>query len=239
MVQKTKASASQVREELGGHLKQWGWNKSGIVALCRGGGSSSKGSSYEREMCKRFSLWWTKGERDDIFWRSSGSGARAKVRGRAGRDTAGQHGDMAATDPVGKPFIDAFTVEMKRGYSDHTFQDLLDMNPGAGVQVFEGFIQQTIESHHQAGSQSWLLITRRDRRAALVWMPTHTFHIFRGYQAFYPMPVPFVRTLVTGRSIPMADTDQPAACVDVCCMTLDAFLTISPDTVMASMKGSP
>ena len=228
-----RVSASSVRKELTEARKRWGWTPSDIISLLRGGGSSSKGSSYERELCKRLSLWWTGGKRDDVFWRSSGSGARAKVRGRAGRDTAGQHGDMAATDPIGKPLIDLFTVEMKRGYSEHTIQDLIDKPKAGGVQVFEDFLAQTIESYEQAGSRSWMLITRRDRREALVWMPWPTFQSLRNRGAF-PEGIPerFMRFAASCRT---KDTGITYT-VNVCGMTLDAFLE-TPPGIVASLQG--
>lgn len=188
-----RASASVVRAALKELRAATGWTPSDLVSVLRGGGSSGKGGEYEREMCKRISLWWTDGGRDDVFWRSSGSGARAKVRGRAGTATYGQHGDVAATDPVGTDLVDAFTIEIKRGYSQYTIQDVVDRPGSAGVQPWEVFFDQAIESHEQAGSVSWLLITRRDRREALVWAPADVFKKLRFYGAFRGgKPWPFV-----------------------------------------------
>lgn len=76
-----------------------------------------KGSEFEREISKRLSLWWSDGKRDDIFWRTSGSGARATTRRKKSQKTAYEYGDITFTDPDGKPFIDYFLVELKRGYS--------------------------------------------------------------------------------------------------------------------------
>ncbi|MBM3120244.1 MAG: hypothetical protein FJ006_12010, partial [Chloroflexi bacterium] len=60
---------------------------------------SSKGASFERDISRQLSLWWTHGERDDVFWRSSMSGGRATVRAKKGQKTAYQNGDITATDP--------------------------------------------------------------------------------------------------------------------------------------------
>lgn len=129
---------------------------------------SQKGSKFERDICKQLSLWWTENERDDIFWRTAGSGARAKVRGRKGKDTSGQHGDIAATDPIGAPLIDLITIELKRGYSKHTIADLLDKPVNGGKQIYEQWIEQAIESHQQAKSLAWMIIAKRDRRETIV-----------------------------------------------------------------------
>lgn len=162
---------------------------------------ANKGGRYEREVCRALSMWWTDGARDDVFWRTSASGARATARGKRGRDTAGQHGDVAATDPSGAPLIDAFTIEIKRGYHSVTLHDLLDRPEGAKLQGWEGFVSQAMEGHERAGSYAWLLITRRDRRKALIWTPFQAVVELRGLGAFpRGLPTPRVRTMVRVRS---------------------------------------
>lgn len=235
MSEKTKtASAATVRAALAKLLKEWGWSKSGIITICRGGGSSGKGSEYEREMCKRLSLWWTRDARDDVFWRSSGSGARAKVRGRGGRATAGQHGDVAATDPIGAPLIDLLTIEIKRGYSQHTFQDIVDRPVGGGVQEWERWFAQAAESAEHAGSFAWLLLTRRDRRRALVWFPNYLYSGLRDVGAFPgKRHAPFTRALVTVRGAAGNIFDR----LDIVCMSLGDFLAeVYPEHILALAK---
>ena len=215
-----RAKAAVVREELAAARKRWGWSPSDIVNLLRGGGNSSKGSAYERDTCRLLSRWWTGEARDDVFWRSAGSGARAKVRGRSGRDTAGQHGDIAATDPIGAALISVFTIELKRGYSDSTIFDLLDRAPTAGEQGWEGFLAQTIESADQAGSRTWLLIARRDRRQPTAWMPSSALAALRGVGAFAKgLPNPLARLRVSLRHL-----GEGPQRVDVCGMALGAWL---------------
>jgi hypothetical protein len=77
-----------------------------------------KGENYERDICKFFSLWITDQKRDDIFWRTSGSGGRAGHRKQKKKDTAFSAGDMTFIDPIGEAFIRYFLVEIKRGYTD-------------------------------------------------------------------------------------------------------------------------
>jgi hypothetical protein len=131
---------------------------------------SNKGSDYERDLCRTLSLWWT-GDRDDVFWRTAGSGARAKARGRQGKDTEGQHGDIGATDPIGKPLIDLITFEIKRGYNSKTIADLLDAPKSSALQVYERWINQASESAAQAHSFAWALIVKRDQRDPFVITP--------------------------------------------------------------------
>lgn len=132
------------------------------------GNRAAKGPAFERQFCRELSEWWTGGRRDDCFWRTSTSGARATVRSRKQKDTAGHYGDICATDHEGIPFTDVFTVELKRGYNRATLHDLLDAPHNGAVPVYEQWIIQAIRSHISAGSLSWMLVTKRDRRDPLV-----------------------------------------------------------------------
>jgi len=143
-----------------------------------------KGSKFEREICKILSLWWTKGKREDVFWRSTTSGARATVRNRKGQSTFGQYGDIQATDPIGQPLLDVCTIEAKRGYSSDTIAHLLDALPGNKLQVYEKFIQQAKADHKKAGSMFWMLIVKRDRREPLVYIPIQFYKVLLKTSAF-------------------------------------------------------
>lgn len=78
----------------------------------RKGGGKSKGSSFERKICTRLSLWVTHGKRKDVFWRSSMSGGRATViRARGGENRQG--GDICAVAPEGHVLTDRFFFECK------------------------------------------------------------------------------------------------------------------------------
>ena len=79
---------------------------------------SSKGAKFEREICKALSLWWSEGKRDDIFWRTPGSGARATTRRKKGKHTADSTADVMSSHEDGKPFTKVCLSEIKRGYSD-------------------------------------------------------------------------------------------------------------------------
>ena len=120
----------------------------------RKGRGAHKGSRWERELCKRFSLWWTLGERDDCFWRTSQSGGRATQRSKKNKTTVNQYGDMAATDAVGQSLIDLLTFEFKRGYNSATIQDLLDKPKTGKPSVYEKWIDKAMEDCIAAGSRS-------------------------------------------------------------------------------------
>lgn len=130
-----------------------------------------KGSNYEREVCKQLGKWWSGGTRDDIFWRTSGSGARATVRSAKGQSTAGQYGDVSAIDSIGEPLLQVFSIELKRGYSANSFGDMFDFPAKAKKQKWEVFYSQAKASAEASGARYWMLIWRRDRRKALVFVP--------------------------------------------------------------------
>jgi hypothetical protein len=135
------------------------------------GNKALKGSRFERWFCKELSLWWTENARDDVFWRTAGSGGRATNRGKKGHKTAGAYGDIAATDSCGEPLLRFFTFELKRGYQKDTVHDLLDRPEKAALQTYEKWILQAEESAKLAGSKGWAIITCRDRREPMILFP--------------------------------------------------------------------
>lgn len=141
--------------------------------------TAKKGSSFEREICKQLSLWWSNNTNEDIFWRTSGSGARAKIRSKQNKNTFGQYGDIQATNPIGQPLINVCSIELKRGYSKSTFGDLLDKPSKAAKQQYELFIEQAITDSHNAKSPYWWLITKRDRRDAIIFIPFFFYKLLK------------------------------------------------------------
>lgn len=135
---------------------------------------SNKGSQFERDICKRLSLWWSSGNafaspRDDLFWRTAMSGGRATVRGRQGRETHGQYGDISATHPQGEELLKLVTIELKRGYSKDTFLDIIEKdNKGS---VWWHFLKQARRGSQQAGTPFWWLIVKRDYCEPMLYMP--------------------------------------------------------------------
>lgn len=134
------------------------------------GSGHRKGSNFERHICKQLSHWWTGGERDDVFWRSSQSGGRATQRAKSGKKTYGSYGDIAAVDPIGEPLMRLFTIELKRGRAHGHPEDLVDAMPTVIARPFEKAICQAMEARNHSGSCSWLLICQRDRKVPFVYM---------------------------------------------------------------------
>ena len=76
-----------------------------------------KGGEWERDLSRALSLWWTEGDRNDLVWRTAGSGARATARSKTGQGTAGGAGDLMATHPDAAPLFQYWLIEAKRGYA--------------------------------------------------------------------------------------------------------------------------
>lgn len=174
-------------------------------------GRSAKGSSYEREICRMLSEWWSGGRRDDIFWRSSASGGRATVRSKSGKATFGQYGDIAAVDPVGQPLTRTLCFELKRGYTKYSFADAIDRTPHAAQMPWEAFVEQASTSATAAGALAWVLVQRRDKREALVFFPHALYTALRDVGAFAEKPTPFIVMQVAprigkGERVPMRVT---------------------------------
>jgi hypothetical protein len=68
-----------------------------------------KGSGFERDICKALSLWVSKGEKVDLYWRSAMSGGRATIAKGAVR----QAGDITAVAPEGHILTDVLYMELK------------------------------------------------------------------------------------------------------------------------------
>lgn len=132
---------------------------------------ASKGSAFEREICKRLSLWWTEGlglePNENVFWRTSNSGGRSTILNRSGKKTNRHCGDICAIDPIGEPLMKELTLELKRGYARSSLMDMLDKPTGAKKQVYEEWIEQVKKSQKAAGSRDWMVIVKRDRRVPL------------------------------------------------------------------------
>jgi len=137
------------------------------------GGGSNKGSGFERKICKQFSLWISKGVRDDIFWRTAGSGARATNRRRRGKATCNSEGDMGCLDAEFSWLTDSVLVECKRGYNSWRIDDLLlpKIPKGSVWRIWERLVEDARRSNKLP-----LLVLKQDRRPILFFFPQPVFN---------------------------------------------------------------
>jgi len=130
--------------------------------------AKSKGNTFERAICKQLSLWWSNNERDDLYWRSSSSGGRSTQRAKKGQTTCNASGDIAAMDADGQDLLRVFTFELKVGYSNLDVLSLIDQNASS---LLSSWFEQAESSRKAAGSLSWCLIWKRDRRQPVMMFP--------------------------------------------------------------------
>ena len=124
----------------------------------------AKGSAFEREIVKKLSLWWTYDQRNDIFWRTSGSGARATVRMKKSECTAFSAGDIGCIDPEGIPLLESCLIEIKRGYNKLDILSPLDKLVAQKTPLlFEWWIKAEKE-REQHKRYFTLIIFKRDRK---------------------------------------------------------------------------
>ena len=133
--------------------------------------SKGKGNSYERDLCKRLSLWWSNDENDSIFWRTASSGGRATQRAKKGKTTANQGGDVTFIDASGEPLMKFCSIEIKRGYPDFSIQRIMDRELNTKPSLLEQWIAQAEQSQKDSKAQSWMLIVKQDRKRELIILP--------------------------------------------------------------------
>jgi hypothetical protein len=106
-------------------LKEKGLKRVKLKRTMRPGGGGAKGARNERSVAKRLSLWVTHRKRDDVFWRSAGSGSRTTVLRKNKTGTADAHaGDISLTHEAGADLLGFFSIECKH-YKETEIQQLI------------------------------------------------------------------------------------------------------------------
>ncbi len=127
----------------------------------RSGGGKQKGSNFERDICRRLSLWVTDGTKDDCYWRSAMSGGRATVRHKSGKDTR-QTGDITAVAPEGHALTNLFFIECKF-YKDLNVDSFLIENVGTLAKFWQHANKEAAKY-----SRYPMLIVKENRREVLL-----------------------------------------------------------------------
>lgn len=155
--------------------------------------SGSRGGPFEREVSKKLSLWWSNGEHDDLFWRSSASGARATQRAKVGKRTIGHAGDIAATAADSAPLTQLVNIECKKGYTTRSPYDLIDYAPGNSISIWERWMAKAHKEHEKIKTYGWWLITRRNRCVPMITMPWDLVQALEIHRAAVAMFKPVLR----------------------------------------------
>lgn len=137
---------------------------------------SEKGGDFERWFCHRLSEWWSYDKRNDLFWRTAGSGARATNRSKKNLTTVGSYGDIHNTDPSAAPLMKFTTIELKRGYKDFHPGMYFDSKKAWVETEFWKFISQAVRSSVEAVTPFWWLVGQRDFKRAVIYFPAGMEH---------------------------------------------------------------
>lgn len=133
----------------------------------------AKGGQFERDTCRRLTLWWTGDpDRDVIFWRTSQSGGRVTTRRKSGRASTHAHaGDITAIDPLGAPLTNLITFELKCGYRHANLHDILDRTELNAATIYEEWIAQAQAASKEAGTPYWAVVHHRRGRETILTIP--------------------------------------------------------------------
>lgn len=165
----------------------------------RKGGGKNKGSEFERKIAKKLSLWWTEEKRDDIFWLTAGSGARATVRAKNGVETKYQYGDISFIDPEGKSLVDYFLIELKTGYPDLGIMLLID-----GKQKNPVLVKwwNKAENEKEFGKRkATILIIKRDYKHPIIVFDQRTFSKIESYAGVWKKDIISIYLTAIKRSL--------------------------------------
>lgn len=128
--------------------------------------SKNKGNSFERQIAKQLSLFLSKGERDDLVWRNTSSGARFTNRFKKGMQTENQSGDISYTHELSIPFFTKFNVECK-AYQDIKLWSIIEQTSKSD-DLFN-FLKQTIRDA-EASNKSPILIAKQNNKKVLIFI---------------------------------------------------------------------
>ena len=140
-----------------------------------GGQGKRKGSAFEREIAKKLSLWFSEGEREDIFYRSHNSGGRFTARQKSQKDTAYQSGDITCSDPLGEHLISKWSIECKSGYGNWGVLDFVDSRQY--ITKLESFFQQCCEDAHKANKEPILIFRRKGKKTCICLAKEYINHL--------------------------------------------------------------
>lgn len=127
--------------------------------------SKNKGSTFERLICKKLSLWITNNQRDDILWRSIGSGSFHSSKKRI---TKTQAGDIAPIDPLGEEFINKYTIECK-SYKQIDLYNLFN-----NKSIINKWLDKLNEEIKEINTRP-LIIMKQNNKDILILMNEYTF----------------------------------------------------------------
>ena len=148
------------------------------------GGGKAKGAAFERMICKRLSLWLSRGMHDDYFWRSAMSGGRASVQFKRGKQNRTQEGDISAIDPQGARLTDKFVIECKC-VADLHIQRMMQLEVSGGISQY----WETLREIAQRSGKWPMLVAKENNGPIYVVLTDMGWNIFNvgRYCVYFPL----------------------------------------------------
>jgi hypothetical protein len=125
--------------------------------------SKNKGNEFERTISKKISMWWSSGLRDDLFWRTQGSGGRYTQRIKFNIKTHNQEGDITNTHPLGMEFADNFVVECKH-YKDINLWGIITDSKNKLIEWWDKLNELTKKEN----KTPWLIVKENNKPILLI-----------------------------------------------------------------------
>ena len=163
---------------------------------------NQKGFSYEREIAKKLSLWLTQGKRDDVLWRTEGSGGRSTQEAKKGHYLLNSYGDIGVKDPSCQEavdFISKVLIECKRGYSTRIDGLKLIDNPSKNHILKQWWNKAVIEMKECGRQYVWIIIKRNRNKSIL--MSSYSCETVLG---FCMNNIPFITFYIEGEVVPVS-----------------------------------
>jgi hypothetical protein len=125
-----------------------------------------KGSQYERDLCRKLSLWISGGKNPNLLWRSAMSGGRSTLARKKGGINKEQAGDISAIDPMGNRLTDSIYIEAKN-YKDIGLAKFFMGLPG----TLTGFWKETVDAAKYNEKTPMLLVKQNFYPELIIFTP--------------------------------------------------------------------
>jgi hypothetical protein len=155
----------------------------------RAGGGKAKGAEFERDVCRKLSLWVSNGRHDDVFWRSAMSGGRATLAQKVGKRRSAQDGDISAIRNEGHSLCELFNIECKF-YKNLNLLGMFSELKTRGVNEFWTVLNRKCGLHKLPmliAKQNRMeeIVVLSQRGALLLGLTGQEFAIFPSHDAYF------------------------------------------------------
>lgn len=138
----------------------------------RKGGGKLKGSSFERWVATKLSIWASEKKDSCIFWRTASSGGRATQLAKHGHKDPWQCGDINCIRKLGEDLIRNFCIELKF-YKDLRIENFIYGSDATKTAVY--FWKKLKEHVNEHCYKMPMLICKQNKKKILVVVDKSTF----------------------------------------------------------------